>query len=159
MRVDFGCSRPSSMMDMRGLHPCLARRCAFENVLRGRPSRARSERGCGRTLLTPCDPRERREGSRSSAGPCQIIEGWVAAVGMSRNEVFLNFGRDWRWDFTAAVDLKRSDDREGLVARLKDLKGRLVRVRGFIERRNGPFISLATAEAIEELPEGSAGGR
>jgi hypothetical protein len=83
----------------------------------------------------------------------------VAAVGRSRNEVFLNFGRDWRWDFTAAVDLKRSDDREGLVARLNDLKGRLVRVRSFIERRNGPFISLATAEAIEELPEGSAGGR
>jgi endonuclease YncB( thermonuclease family) len=102
--------------------------------------------------------RETRE-LEKLGGTFQIIEGWVAAVGMSRNEVFLNFGRDWRWDFTAAVDLKRSDDREGLVARLKNLKGRLVRVRGFIERRNGPFISLATAEAIEELPEGSAGGR
>jgi hypothetical protein len=98
-------------------------------------------------------------GLEKLGGTFQIIEGWVAAVGMSRNEVFLNFGRDWKWDFTAAVDLKRSDDRESLVARLKNLKGRLVRVRGFIERRNGPFISLATAEAIEELPEGSAGGR
>lgn len=92
-------------------------------------------------------------------GTFQVIEGWVAAVGLSRNEVFLNFGRDWKWDFTAAVDLKRSDDRAALIARLKNLKGRLVRVRGFIERRNGPFISLATAEAIEELPEGSAGGQ
>ncbi len=90
-------------------------------------------------------------------GTFQIIEGWVAAVGMSRNEVFLNFGRDWKWDFTAAVDLKRNENREYLVAKLKDLKGRLVRVRGFIERRNGPFVSLATADAIEELPEGSAG--
>lgn len=102
--------------------------------------------------------RETRE-LEKLGGTFQIIEGWVAAVGMSGNELFLNFGRDWRWDFTAAVDLKRSDDREGLVARLKTMKGRLVRVRGFIERRNGPFISLATADAIEELPEGSAGGR
>jgi endonuclease YncB( thermonuclease family) len=92
-------------------------------------------------------------------GTFQIIEGWVAAVGMSRNEVFLNFGRDWKWDFTAAVDLKRSDDRKALTARLKNLKGRLVRVRGFIERRNGPFIALATADAVEELPEGSASGQ
>ena len=98
-------------------------------------------------------------GLEKLGGSFQIIEGWVAAVGMSRNEVFLNFGRDWRWDFTAAVNLKRNDDRETLVARLKNLKGRLVRVRGFIERRNVPFISLATPEAIEELPEGSAGGR
>lgn len=92
-------------------------------------------------------------------GTFQIIEGWVAAVGMSRNEVFLNFGRDWKWDFTAAVDLRRSENRDSLIAKLKELKGRLVRVRGFIERRNGPFVSLATADAIEELPEGSAGAR
>jgi hypothetical protein len=93
------------------------------------------------------------------AGTFQIVEGWITAVGSSRNEVFLNFGRDWKWDFTAAVDLRRSSDREAVAARLKDLKGRLVRVRGYIEKRNGPFVSLATSDAIEELPEGLANGR
>lgn len=92
------------------------------------------------------------------AGTFQIVEGWIAAVGRSRNEVFLNFGRDWKWDFTAAVDLRRSPDREALVERLQQMKGRLVRVRGFIERRNGPFVSLPTVDAIEDLPEGSASG-
>ncbi len=93
------------------------------------------------------------------AGTFQIVEGWIADVGVSRSEVFLNFGRNWRWDFTAAIDLRRSPDREAIVARLKGLKGRLVRVRGYIEKRNGPLVSLASVDVIEELPEGSASGR
>ncbi len=93
-------------------------------------------------------------------GTFQIVEGWVQEVGTSRNELFLNFGRNWRWDFTAAVDLRRSTEpRDAFVARLKLLKGRLVRVRGWIEVRNGPFMALAAADVIEELPEGSASGR
>lgn len=92
-------------------------------------------------------------------GTFQIVEGWIAAVGSSRTEVFINFGRNWKWDFTASVNLKRDGDREAVMARLKDMKGRLVRVRGFIEKRNGPFVSLASVDAIEVIPEGSAGGR
>ena len=93
-------------------------------------------------------------------GTFQIVEGWVQDVGTSRNELFVNFGRNWRWDFTAAVDLRRNaEPRDALVARLKLLKGRLVRVRGWIEVRNGPFMALAAADVIEELPEGSASGR
>jgi endonuclease YncB( thermonuclease family) len=94
-------------------------------------------------------------------GTFQIVEGRVAATGTTRREVFLNFGRDWRWDFTAAVDLRRVPDRDALTARLKSLQGRNVRVRGWLVRRNGPFLALATPDAIEELPEGigTAGGR
>jgi len=92
-------------------------------------------------------------------GTFQIVEGWVAATGATRSEAFLNFGRDWRWDFTAAVDLRRTPERDALLARLKKLEGRYVRVRGWLEKRNGPFIALATADAIEELPEGLAAGR
>jgi len=92
-------------------------------------------------------------------GTFQIVEGWVAATGATRSEAFLNFGRDWRWDFTAAVDLRRTPEREAVLRRLKRLEGRYVRVRGWLEKRNGPFIALATADAIEELPEGLAAGR
>lgn len=87
-------------------------------------------------------------------GTFQIIEGWVVATGASRREVFLNFGRNWRWDFTAAVVLPRGGDSAALSTRLKALEGRYVRVRGWLVKRNGPFIALAGAEAIEELPEG-----
>jgi endonuclease YncB( thermonuclease family) len=92
-------------------------------------------------------------------GTFQIVEGWVSAIGTTRTELFLNFGRDWRWDFTAAVDLRSAEQRAEAVARLTQLKGRLVRVRGFIERRNGPFVAVATEDAVEALPEGSASGR
>lgn len=87
-------------------------------------------------------------------GTFQIIEGWVVATGASRREVFLNFGRNWRWDFTAAVVLPRGGDSAALSTRLKALEGRYVGVSGWLVKRNGPFIALAGAEAIEELPEG-----
>jgi endonuclease YncB( thermonuclease family) len=92
------------------------------------------------------------------AGTFQIVEGWVAATGGTRRELFLNFGRDWRWDFTAALDLRRLPDRDATVARLKALEGRFVRVRGWIEKRNGPFIELAAPDVIEVLPEGLSTG-
>jgi hypothetical protein len=92
-------------------------------------------------------------------GTFQIVEGWISDVGSSRNQAFLNFGQNWKWDFTAAVDLKGNMNRDGTLAKLKGLKGKLVRVRGYIERRNGPFVALASADVIEELPEGSAAGR
>jgi endonuclease YncB( thermonuclease family) len=91
-------------------------------------------------------------------GTFQIVEGWVASTGGTRRELFLNFGRDWRWDFTAALDLRRLPDREATIARLKALEGRFVRVRGWIEKRNGPFIELAAPEVVEELPEGLSNG-
>ncbi len=90
-------------------------------------------------------------------GTFQLVEGWVSSVSRRRNTVYLNFGRDWRWDFTAAVDLRRAAVKDAVAARLQALQGRIVRVRGFVERRNGPFISLASPDAVEELPEGAAG--
>jgi endonuclease YncB( thermonuclease family) len=93
------------------------------------------------------------------AGTFQLVEGWVSSVSRRRNTVYLNFGRDWRWDFTAAVDLRRTAAKDAVAARLQALQGRLVRVRGFVERRNGPFVSLPSADAVEVLPEGAAAGR
>ena len=95
----------------------------------------------------------------SLTGTFQIVEGWVSAVARRRNTVFLNFGQDWRWDFTAGIDLRNTPQKDAIAAQLQELQGRLVRVRGYIERRNGPFIALASADVIEELPEGASTGR
>lgn len=95
---------------------------------------------------------------RSLLGTFQIVEGWVVGVGGGRGrEMFLNFGPDWRWDFTAGIDLRGGSEREAVAQRLRQLNGRLVRVRGFLERRNGPFMALNSIHSIEELPEGSTG--
>lgn len=88
----------------------------------------------------------------------QTVAGRIAAVAEVRGVLYLNFGREWREDFTVVV---RSDVRARLAARGLDvagLAGREVKVRGWIERRNGPAIQLQHAAELELLTEG-AGAR
>jgi len=80
----------------------------------------------------------------------QIVEGRVARVTDVRGQVFINFGRDWREDFTARA--RTADlNRWGLDAR--SLEGRRVEVRGWIERRSGPAIELRHASQISVLAD------
>jgi micrococcal nuclease len=82
----------------------------------------------------------------------QLVEEVVAEVGGSRARLYLNFDRDWHHDFTIVVERK---DQEALKAQGLDvtaLAGRRLRVRGWIEWRNGPMIGLTHAEQIEVLP-------
>ena len=81
----------------------------------------------------------------------QVVEGTVVSANDVRGELFLNFGDDWRKDFTVLV---RPDLKRVLVARVNDparLAGRRVRVRGWITWRNGPFIQLRDASEMEMI--------
>lgn len=80
----------------------------------------------------------------------QIVEGRIAAVAEVRGQVFFNFGADWRTDFTAGIERPRQG---GWSADLKALEGVRVRVRGFIERRNGPYVALVHASQLEVVQE------
>jgi len=83
----------------------------------------------------------------------QLVEGVVAEVGGSRARLYLNFDRDWHHDFTIVVERK---DQEALKAQgldVKALAGKRLRVRGWIEWRNGPMIRLTHAEQIEVLSD------
>jgi endonuclease YncB( thermonuclease family) len=78
-----------------------------------------------------------------------VVEGQVLSVRESGGTIYVNFGRRWSDDFTVTV-LKRNERTfaaDGLV--LKDLAGRRVRVRGFVEERGGPWIEAARPEQIE----------
>jgi hypothetical protein len=80
-----------------------------------------------------------------------IVEGSVRAVAATRNWTFLNFGSNWRKDFTVAIassDRRRFD---GSDIALDALEGAQVRVRGWIERWNGPVIKATHPEQIEVL--------
>lgn len=85
----------------------------------------------------------------------QIITGRVARVTEGREFTYLNFGRNNRWDFSAAI---RRNDRETL-GRLggdaKRLQGRNIEVRGWIEQRSGPRLDLSIAGQIAELGGGA----
>lgn len=90
------------------------------------------------------------EGVRS--GQFQIIEGRVLTVTKKDGRVFLNFGVDWKTDFT--ITIAPADMRRFRHARLDPmaLAGRRVRVRGIVERYHGPEIVLAGPEGLEVLP-------
>ena len=88
-------------------------------------------------------------------GRFEIVEGRVAAAADVRERLYLNFGADRRSDFTVAVPMALIRDKPETMSRLKALAGKRIRVRGWIERRNGPFIAISALAEIEVLDEGA----
>lgn len=90
-------------------------------------------------------------GLTADTGTFQIVEGRVADAARVRGRVYLNFGEDYRTDFTVAI----APDVARLFAAAKRdplaLKGRAVRVRGYIRDFNGPSIDLTHPEQLEEV--------
>ena len=85
----------------------------------------------------------------TARGQFTLVEGKVLSVRESGATIYLNFGRRWTRDFTVTI-LKRHR-REFAAAGIdpKQLEGRPVRVRGWIEQRNGPVIEADAPEQIE----------
>ena len=84
-------------------------------------------------------------------GSFQLVEGTVVTVAKKSQWTFLNFDADWRRDFTVAI---RAGDRRAFRdsdVTLEALEGKRVRVRGWIERWNGPVIKVTHPEQIEVL--------
>lgn len=80
-----------------------------------------------------------------------LVEGRVRDVGVVRGRTFLNYGTDWRSDFTvsiAARDWRRFDE---IGISPDDYLGRRIRVRGWLKSRNGPMIDVTHPEQIEVL--------
>ncbi len=85
----------------------------------------------------------------AARGQFALVEGKVLSVRESGATIYLNFGRRWTKDFTVTI-LKRHR-REFAAAGVdpKLLEGRPIRVRGWVEQRNGPVIEADAPEQIE----------
>ncbi len=88
----------------------------------------------------------------SSIGQFGVVEGQVLAVAEVRGRGYLNFGPNYRTDFTVTMspETMRLLRREGIALDAYD--GRRVRVRGWVRARNGP-------EQIEILTKKTDRGR
>jgi len=82
----------------------------------------------------------------------QIVEGRALAVGLSRDRAFVNFGPDYKTDFTIAI-AKRDFKNFGRGFDPKRYAGQLLRVRGWVESINGPSIDVTHPEQIEVLAQ------
>jgi micrococcal nuclease len=85
-------------------------------------------------------------------GRFRIVQGRVVRVAPTERCVYLNFGADWRTDFTVRIakDLGRRLTRSGLD--VESLAGRRVEVRGFVLEAGGPLIELSHPEQMQLLP-------
>lgn len=91
------------------------------------------------------------ESMKSLSYSFQIVEGLVAATAEKRGRVYINFGADWRSDFTVAVAASARKAFDGSGIDLLALTGQRVRVRGWLKPRNGPLIEASHPEQIEVL--------
>ncbi|MEM7728905.1 MAG: thermonuclease family protein [Pseudomonadota bacterium] len=126
---------PDETVDHRALY-------AVEGVARAR----------GRGLWSHADYAVRRPDPDPLAqhvDSLQLVEGLVTSTADVRGRAYLNFGADYRTDFTVAVakkHRKRFADYDPV-----DLEGARIRVRGWVELINGPMIWASHPARIEVL--------
>ena len=94
--------------------------------------------------------RSNREAGRF-IGTFQLIQGKVLKTAVVRKRAYLNFGQNWRNDFTITMSprMMRRFWKKGPT--IKSYEGKTVRVRGWLKRFNGPMIEATHPEQIEIL--------
>lgn len=110
----------------------------------------RRARSAGRGLWSKEQYRVRETDNLwDEVGTFQIVEGRVMSAANLSSGVYLNFGRNWRTDFTVFID--RSDLRHFRSAEVDPVEweDRTIRVRGWLAKRNGPLIAVTHPEQIE----------
>ena len=85
----------------------------------------------------------------AARGEFTLVEGKVLSVRESGATIYLNFGRRWTRDFTVTIPkrLRREFTAAGIDP--KQLEGRAVRIRGWVEQRSGPLVDVVVPEQIE----------
>lgn len=114
----------------------------------------RSARSTGRGIWgDPFYAVRTAEQVREDIGTFQVIEGRIADVAEVRNTTFMNFGHDWRSDFTITLDseARRLFESEGIEP--GHFEDEMVRVRGWVESWNGPMVEVSHPEQIEVFDE------
>lgn len=83
----------------------------------------------------------------------EVVEGKVLNVAVVSGRAYLNFGDNWRTDFTVTMASKvvRQFAQDGTPP--DSYKGRRIRIRGWLQSRDGPMIEVTHPEQIEVLDE------
>jgi endonuclease YncB( thermonuclease family) len=82
-------------------------------------------------------------------GRFAIIEGKVLSVRESGGTIYVNFGRRWSEDFTATIPRRLESRFTAASLAPRTMSGRIVRIRGFVEERGGPWIEVIRPDQIE----------
>jgi len=86
-----------------------------------------------------------------------LVEGRVVSVGRGTRLVFLNFGEDWKRDFTVTVATDLAKRLAPGGDPVNAFRGKRVIVRGVIEDNGGPLIRVTDENGIEILGDDGTG--
>lgn len=84
-------------------------------------------------------------------GQYHLVEGQIRSAARVRDRLYWNFGDDYRADFTVTIPAPALRLFDGTGFDPVAATGLRVRVRGWIELRNGPDIEVSHPEQIERL--------
>ncbi|MGM0422553.1 MAG: thermonuclease family protein [Pseudomonadota bacterium] len=83
-------------------------------------------------------------------GEFMIAEGKIVDVYQSYSNIFLNFGENWKTDFTVRIEKKNKYFKD---FDFEALNGQKIRARGFISFYNGPSLTLPHPVFLEVLSQ------
>jgi micrococcal nuclease len=86
-------------------------------------------------------------------GTFQVVEGKVVSAALRGGRAFLDFGSDWHTDFTVSISPNDMESFRAAAVDPRSFAGKTVRVRGWVESRDGPEIAVAVPESIEIIPD------
>jgi endonuclease YncB( thermonuclease family) len=155
--VEDGLARVISLPDNR---LCIAELLAKEDDAR------RAQTGLWKSGFFAVRPAEAEDLLFKLAQSYEIVEGEVRNVTELKGAYYINFGQNWRRDFTAYVSAKSAalfsgaEKSEGQhPIDIAQLKGRHIRVRGWLKNFNGPSMTVTHPEQIEILDGGKSASR
>ena len=119
----------------------------FDRILAAEDSARRGRRGFWKGYDPP---RARPEELRRQIGRMAIFEGVAVSVGNRPYRTYLNFGGRWSEDVT--VEIEAGDRaRFGGELGLANLSGKRLRVRGWVEERGGPMVTVRSPLQMQAI--------
>jgi endonuclease YncB( thermonuclease family) len=84
-------------------------------------------------------------------GRFTVVEGRALLVRQAGTMTYLNFGRNWTRDFAVTISRRMLARVEAAGTALKSLENQRIRVRGFVEARQGPRMEVLHPGQIERI--------
>ncbi len=80
--------------------------------------------------------------------------GFLFSVGQPKKATYMNFGEDWRKDFTLKMDWRARRLFKKLGIDPSIYEGKNIQVRGWVSWNGGPMMDLTHPEQIRLLDDG-----
>jgi hypothetical protein len=81
----------------------------------------------------------------------ELVQGIVKSVAKRKSGTYLNFGDNWKTDFTVQISPRNRASFRKAGWTLEDLEAKTIRVRGWLRNYGGPFMQIYFPEQIEIL--------